>query len=207
MGKSPLTFWGWFYLSIGLYYCILAPLTHYTYGEVRLWWATPTPTPVALPLDLEPTAEETARDAVYAWLREQYALQSLPDSELETRAYYLAGEAPRFRAATGYLDCDGWPVWPGYRYVVGSADGRWTIYWSGCQELSPQHVDGTLWYCNLMCDAIAIHPFPELAAAQQVGAAVATRAGQQIVAVVWDWSGACPTSAPPEHLPPSGPGH
>lgn len=169
------------------------------------WLATPTATPAALAL---PEDASAARRTVYNWLYEKHGLRAAPDPTLEERAYLLAGESPRYRNTRDYVD-SGWPVWPGYRYVVGSANGLWDEYWSGCPISGVYHYDGTLWWSDSRAP-LANHTFPALSQAQRIGVGVATRESQQIVAIIWDWEGVCPTPAPityGEDLPPSSPGH
>jgi len=176
--------------------------------RVTVGLAPPYPTPVALSLAF-PADERAARDVLYSWLRAERGLRettALP-FEMEDKAYYLAGEAPRLNAGWQYLH-SGWPTWPGYRYVVGSADGRWRHYWSGCQTpgSGQYHFDGTLWVSY--GPKLAEHPFPGLAEASAAGAAVAVREGQTLVAIIWAWPDACPAPVPVEYgrdLPPSGP--
>jgi hypothetical protein len=126
-----------------------------------------------------PTGDESAgREAYYVWLRQEQGLQATRDPELEDRAYYLAGEAPRLRRTQA------WPQWYGLRYVVGPAAGNWVWYWPGsthCSLFAPR------W------SSLATYPPPDVAAAARAGVAVAWREEQPYLAVVWP--GTC-TPAP-----------
>lgn len=182
----PLTWLVAFGLLV-LYQCCLVPLFHYAIAEVEMWLATPPPTPVAMPLDVGAAGDEATTHAAFtAWLRTQHGLQALPAPDLEERAYYLAGEAPRLRAALT------WPRWYGLRYVVGPASGDWSYYWPGCNPCQG----------NMNCylvnsprrDSLATTKYPGLDSAVQVGVAVVWRGEQSYLAVVWP--GICPTPQP-----------
>jgi len=175
---------------LGCVYCCLVPDFRYGHSEVRQWLAPPTPTPVALPLALDPAAEAAAPDLVYSWLQEHHGLHATLDPDLATQAYYLAGEAPRFRFRSG-------PEWPGLRYAVGPANGQWLRYWPGGDTCSSPTMPRA---------AFATGSFPGLAEAERVGVAVVWRAEQPYLAVVWP--GWCPPAAPapaPAYSGPTGP--
>jgi len=188
------------FIFLGLFHFCLIPLFSYAIEEVQYAFATPTPTPVALPLGTDRDDDEgTARSLYYGWLREQRDLQASPDPELEDKAYYLAGEAPRLRSSNA------WPQWYGLRYAVGPANGTWYRDWPGCNPCPADSVCFTLPSASRL--AMATAAYPGLDEADRVGAAVAWRDGQQYLAVVWP--GTCPTFAPiptPADVGPVGPG-
>ena len=163
-------------LLLVLCQCCLPLLFNRAAFEFRQWrpFATPTPTPIPIILDISSDDEAAARDAYYGWLREQYGLQATPDPDLEDRAYYLAGEAPRLRLNQQ------WPQWAGARYAVGPAAGQWTRYWEGGLPCQIQRRSSTL----------ATFDLDGLPAADRVGAAVVWRNGEPYLAVVWP--GMCP---------------
>jgi len=165
-----------------------------------MWMATPTPTPVAMPIDIGTEGDEAATRAAFIdWLCTQHSLQAAFDPDLEERAYYLAGEAPKLRSAQT------WPRWYGLRYAVGPASGAWLFYWPGCNPC-PENTN-----CYLVNsprrDSLATTTYPGLDSATQVGVAVVWRGEQPYLAVVWP--GICPT---PQPMPtfsspgPTGPG-
>jgi hypothetical protein len=160
--------------------------------------ATATPTPVALELTSRPDDEAAGQRAYYDWLRAERGAHAFSDADLEGKAYYLAGEAPRL------LTERSWPQWPGLRYAVGPSSGAWGRYWPGCNPCPPDAA------CYALPTApkksMATTTYPGLAEAERVGAAVAWRGETQILAVVWP--GACPTPAPlptPGQAGPTGP--
>ena len=76
-----------------------------------------------MPLNVGTEGDEVATCAAYYdWLQEQHGLQALSDPDLEERAYYLAGEAPKLRSART------WPRWYGLRYIAGPASGDWLYH-------------------------------------------------------------------------------
>jgi len=197
---SPLLAWLSAFGLLALYQCCLVRLFHYTSAEVRMWMATPTPTPVAMPIDIGTEGDEAATRAAFIdWLCTQHSLQAAFDPDLEERAYYLAGEAPKLRSAQT------WPRWYGLRYAVGPASGAWLFYWPGCNPC-PENTN-----CYLVNsprrDSLATTTYPGLDSATQVGVAVVWRGEQPYLAVVWP--GICPT---PQPMPtfsspgPTGPG-
>lgn len=120
---SPPLAWLSVFGLLALYQFCLVPLFYFARDEVRMWLATPTPTPVAMPIDVSTEGDEATTRATFDdWLREQHALQALPDPTLEERAYYLAGETPKLRSEQT------WPRWYGLRYAVGPASGAWLYY-------------------------------------------------------------------------------
>ena len=197
---SPTLAWLSVFGLLALYHCCLVPLFYITREEVRMWLATPTPTPVAMPLDVGTEGDEAITRATFNdWLREQRGLQAVPDPDLEDRAYYLAGEAPKLRSAQT------WPRWHGLRYAVGPASGDWLFYWPGC-DLCPA---GTACFSLSTAprQSLATARYPGLDSATAVGTAVVWRGGQPYLAVVW--SGTCPTPQPTPTFSspgPTGPG-
>jgi len=185
---------------LALYQCCLVPLFYVTRDGVRMWLATPTPTPVAMPINVGIEGDEAITRATFIdWLRAQHGLQAALDPDLEDRAYYLAGEAPKLRSAQT------WPRWYGLRYAVGPATGAWLFYWPGCNPC-PENTD-----CYLVNsprrDSLATAKYPGLDSTAQVGVAVVWRGEEPYLAVVWP--GICPT---PQPMPtfsspgPTGPG-
>lgn len=191
---SPLT-WLSTLVFLALGHCCLLPLFTYAGDEVRLWLATPTPTPVALSLDIDRDDAGIAREAYYTWLREQRGLHALPDPDLEDKAYYLAGEAPRL------VSNRAWPQWYGLRYAVGPASGEWERYWPGCNPCPPGAACFPL--NTATRPSMATATYSGLAAAARVGAAVVWREEQPYLAVVWP--GTCPTPPPTPPLTGAGP--
>jgi hypothetical protein len=176
----------WLLVMLGyvlLQACIL-PMLNQAVTEIRHWhpFATPTPTPLPVTLDVSSEDEAAARDAYYGWLREHHGLHATPDAELEDRAYYLAGEAPRLRLYGQ------WPQWWGLRYAVGPASGQWTTYWAGSRQ-------GYDPYSRRV--SMATLAFPDLAEAERVGAAVVWRADEPYLAVVWPGLAPTPQAVPP----------
>ncbi len=197
---SPPLAWLSAFGLLALYHCCLAPLFYITREEVRMWLATPTPTPVAMPITVSTEGKEAiTRDAFIDWLREQRGLQALPDPDLEDRAYYLVGEAPRL------LSTQTWPRWYGLRYAVGLAFGDWWFYWPGCNPC-PEYSN-----CYLVIsprgDSLATATYPGLDSTTQVGVTVAWRGGQPYLAVVWPGICSTPQPMPTFSSPgPTGPG-
>jgi len=153
-----------------------------------------------MPIAVGTESDESATRAAFdEWLRTQHGLHAAPDADLEERAYYLAGEAPKLRSTQT------WPHWYGMRYVVGPAAGNWSYYWPGCNPCLQngncyQVTDATL-------DALATIPYPGLANAVNVGIAVAWRGGQPYLAVVWPGMCLTPQPMPTFSDPgPTGPG-
>lgn len=184
---SPPLAWLSVFGLLALYHCCLVPLFYVAREEVRMWLATPPPTPVALPINIGIEGDEAITRAVFTdWLREHHTLQAAPAPDLEDRAYYLAGEAPRLRSAQT------WPRWYGLRYAVGPASGAWLYYWPGCNPC-PENTN-----CYLVnspsLDSLATAKYPGLDSAAQVGIAVVWRGEQPYLAVVWP--GICPTPQP-----------
>jgi hypothetical protein len=184
---SPPLAWLSEFDLLALYQCCLVPLFYMTRDEVRMWLATPTPTPVAMSIDVGTEGDEsTTRADFIDWLREQHGLQATSTPDLEERAYYLAGEAPKLRSAQT------WPHWYGLRYAVGPASGDWLFYWPGCDLCPP----------GAACFSLSTAPRQSLATARylglnsaaQVSVAVGWRGGQPYFAVVWP--GICPTPQP-----------
>jgi len=167
---------------LGFIQLCLLPLFSYASDEVRLWLATPTPTPIALSLDVDPDDASNARETAYAWFREQQELHATPDPDLEEKAYYLAGEAPRL------LLGQTWPEWYGLRYAVGPLAGQWLKYWPGGAHCHVFPRRGA---------SLATFELWGLAEANQVGAAIVWRGEQPYLAIVWP--GTCP---PPQPTPP-----
>ncbi len=185
---------------LALYHCCLVPLFYVARDGVRMWLATPTPTPVAMPIDVGTEGNEAVTRAAFIdWLQEQHGFQALPDPDLEERAYYLAGEAPKLRSAQT------WPQWYGLRYAVGPASGDWLFYWPGCNLCPPGAACFSL--STAPRQSLATTRYPGLDSAAAVGTAVVWRGEQPYLAVVWP--GICPT---PQPMPtfsspgPTGPG-
>ncbi len=197
---SPPLAWLSAFGLLALYQCCLVPLFYVTRDEVRMWLATPTPTPVAMPIAAGTEGDEAATRAAFTdWLRTQHGLQASPDLDLEERAYYLAGEAPKLRSTQT------WPRWYGLRYTVGPASGDWSYYWPGC---NPCLQNGNCYQVtDITRNALATATYPGLDSVAVVGIAVVWRGGQPYLAVVWP--GTCPT---PQPMPtfsdpgPTGPG-
>ena len=185
---------------LALYQCCLVPLFYVTRDGVRMWLATPTPTPVAMPINVGTEGDEAITRATFIdWLREHHGLQAAPDPDLEERAYYLAGEAPKLRSAQT------WPQWYGLRYAMGPASGEWLFYWPGCNPCPP----GTACFSLSTAprQSLATARYPGLDSATAVGTAVVWRGEQPYLAVVWP--GICPTPQPTPTFSspgPTGPG-
>ncbi|MEJ5312692.1 MAG: hypothetical protein WHX52_23250, partial [Anaerolineae bacterium] len=117
---APTLAWLSAFGLLALYQCCLVPLFYVAREEVRIWLATPEPAPVALPINVGTEGDEAiTRAAFIDWLRENRGLHATSDPDLEDRAYYLAGEAPKLCSAQT------WPRWYGLRYAVGPATGAW----------------------------------------------------------------------------------
>ena len=197
---SPPLAWLSAFGLLALYQCCLVPLFYITREEVRMWLATPTPTPVAIAIDVGIEGDEAVTRAAFIdWLQEQHGLQALHDSDLEDRAYYLAGEAPKLRSAQT------WPHWYGLRYAVGPASGAWLFYWPGCNPCPPGAACFSL--STAPRYSLATATYPGLSNAADVGVAVVWRGGQPYLVVVWP--GICPTPQPTPTFSspgPTGPG-
>jgi len=184
---APTLAWLSVFGLLALYHCCLVPLFYVARNEVQMWLATPPPTPVAMPLDVGAEGDEAAtREAFDNWLREQHSLQAAPDPDLEDRAYYLAGEAPRL------LSAQTWPRWYGLPYAVGPAAGDWLFYWPGCDLCPPGAACFSL--STAPRQSLATAKYLGLDSATQVGVAVVWRGEQPYLAVVWP--GICPTPQP-----------
>jgi hypothetical protein len=180
------------FLVLGLWQLCLFPVLDAAGSAVARRLAPPTPTPVALALVADPADERAARDAFRSWLVTHHEMPISTDPELDDRAYYLAGEAPRLRRSQT------WPEWYGLRYTVGPVGGQWLTYWPG----------GSACFASAYGASLATWRYPDLGAAARVGVAAAWREEHLILAVVWP--GLCPT---PQPLPtssswdgPTGPG-
>ncbi len=197
---SPPLAWLSAFGLLALYQCCLVPLFYVTRDGVRMWLATPTPTPVAMPIAVSTEGDEAVTRAAFIdWLQEQHGLHAVPDPDMEDRAYYLAGEAPKLRSTQT------WPRWYGLRYTVGPASGDWSYYWPGC---NPCLQNGNCYQVtDITRNSLATATYPGLNSAANVGIAVVWRGGQPYLAVVWP--GTCPT---PQPMPtfsdpgPTGPG-
>jgi len=89
---SPTLAWLSIFGLLALYQCCLVPLFHVAREEVRMWLATPTPTPVAMPINVGTEGDEAMTRAIFIdWLQEYHGLQAASNPDLEDRAYYLAG--------------------------------------------------------------------------------------------------------------------
>jgi len=175
------------------------PLLRYACAEAVRTLSPPTPTPVPLVLIVEGNEEPALQTAYYEWLRTRRNAPAVANADLQDKAYYLAGEAPRLRPAGD------WPQWYGLRYAVGTASGEWGVYWPGCSICPPDASCHTL--SAAPRKSMATASYPGLSQAPEMGAAVAVRGGQLHLAVVWP--GACPTPRPiptPQLLAPDGPG-
>ncbi len=195
---SELLAWVIAGLLVACIVCCVIPYLDTTIQDAHLWFATPRPTPIAVVLDFAPEDEVGARETVYAWLQAQQDLTALPTLDLETRAYYLAGEAPRLRQGD-------WPMWYGLRYAVGPASGAWLYYWPGCPPCPAGSACIAL--PNSPRPSLATFAYPGLSTAPEVGAALAWREEQAYIAVIWP--GVCPPPAPEPTRPyvgPTGPG-
>jgi hypothetical protein len=175
------------------------PLLRYACDEAVRVLSPATPTPDVLVLEVEGNDEPALPEAYYAWLRTHRDAPVVSDPDLDEKAHYLAGEAPRLRSS-GH-----WAQWDGLRYAAGPASGEWGVYWPGC-NLCPSGAS-----CYTLSSAprksMATASYPGLQQAPQMGAAVAERGGQLYLAVVWP--GTCPTPQPlptPRYLNPGGPG-
>jgi hypothetical protein len=183
----------------GFYQLCALPLLRYAYDETVRALSPPTPTPVPLILAAEGDHEPALQDSYYTWLRAHRHAPEVVDPDLQDKAYYLAGEAPRLRSTHD------WPQWDGLRYAVGSASGEWGVYWPGCNTCPPDANCYTL--SSTPRKSMATASYPGLQQAPQMGAAVAERDGQLYLAVVWP--GSCPTPQPlptPRYSNPGGPG-
>ena len=201
MKQSLARSFSWVPVLVFYGFCQLCalPLLRYACDEAVRALSPPTPTPVALALTVEGNDEPALQEAYYEWLRTHRDAPAISDPDLQDKAYYLAGEAPRLRPGRD------WPQWYGLRYAVGSASGEWGVYWPGC-NLCPSGAS-----CYTLSSAprksMATASYPGLQQAPQMGAAVAERGGQLYLAVVWP--GTCPTPQPiPTQRPldPGGPG-
>jgi hypothetical protein len=164
-----------------------------------------------LPLAAPRGNEPQARAAVAEWLeRKRHLQRDALDPEMLEKAYYLAGEASSMWWNPRHVEL--FPAWPGYRYVVGRADGAWTRYWSGCRRGNQNYgKDGTVWAGWGAEDVAALveHPYPGLHATERAGVAVAWRRGRAYVAVIWKHLDPCPEIMiddwQPNEISPEGP--
>jgi hypothetical protein len=173
--------------AVGATQLCVGPVFLHTVDQVQRAIAAPTSTPVGLQLaNVDGNNELAGRLAYYRWLHDEKGVEVPPDPDLESKAYYLVGEAPRLRETRD------WPQWYGLRYAVGPVSGEWGVYWPGCDPCPPPAVCYPL--PSAPRKSMATTSYPGLDHAARMGAGAEWRGNVQYVAVVWP--GVCPAPQP-----------